>query len=219
MPIALRANTEGFLRTMGRLHLVRVLGTSEDTFWVTFPGADYPVEGMAVDLEFHEERGFYIYHTRVVIGPRKPGDGIVLRRTESLEFRQHRREWRVPVDLKAGLLAANNGRACTAQLLNLGSGGAMLRTPLQFELGDMVQIRLQIRRHRALLLPAQVIRIETDGRFALRFIDVPASDVRDLIHFVWERIRETYPGQLGTLYPRGAMSGKRDVGPSQGRQV
>ena len=56
------------MNTMGQRFLVEILEVEDDTVRLSCPGADYPVTGMIVSLEFHDPAGYNSYRVEVLEG-------------------------------------------------------------------------------------------------------------------------------------------------------
>ena len=67
------------LSVLDRHFMVEILGVEHDTLRVSFPGVDYPVDGMKVDLEFHDNTGFFCYHSNVLQGPQSGATALCSR--------------------------------------------------------------------------------------------------------------------------------------------
>lgn len=196
-----------YLRVMGRLFLVTIQGVADDTVWVTFPGVDYPVKGMGVELEFHDTDGLQSYHTQVVIGREGKGEGIVLRRSPGGCYIKHRQNWRVPTDLPIRLRDVGRMRERMARMINLSSEGTLIETDVVYEVGSSADLVFTLPKQPTCTLTARVIRHENEGqrqrpRFALWFAKVPNDARRALTWFLWKRIQELYPSDVRSLYPR-----------------
>lgn len=211
---ALRVGNECYLRVMGRNFLVEILGLAEDTIWVSFPAGNYPVEGQGVDLEFHDSSGYLCYHTRVAIGPKKKGDGIVLQRAEAATFLEHRRTWRVPVDLKVRIQRVVDRQEGMGRLVNLSAQGALVETRAPLALGHSLSLTIPLPDGPPITVSADVIHTGpwtwlAQPRFGIRFTQVPAGARQRLTRFLWKRIRKHYARELDALYPGRRRSKRR----------
>lgn len=194
-----------FLRIFDQRYFVDILGVSQDTIWVSFHMSDFPLEGMGVDLEFHQGGGFTCYHTRVSIPPKEAGDGVVLQRAEAATFMAYRRSWRVPVDLAMKAREHPDGEVWDGRLVDISAEGALAVSAKALEVGDMMSLSFALPGGRMATMTAQVIhsRVDDEGvvHMGLRFDDVPATTREALTSFLWREIRERYPSELEELYP------------------
>jgi len=202
----LDVGTQCYVRAMGRRFLVTVLGLSEDTLWVSFPPSDYPIAGMGVDVEVHDDQGFSCYHTRVAIGPRGTTDGMVLQRSGGVHYLRHRRSWRVPIKLAVSM-DMEDGRSFRGTLLNLSAEGALIETTAALQVGDGLTVTVALPGVTVHRINARVIREEAPAgparllQVGLWFTDMPAEARRALTVYLWKRMRELYPAELHALYP------------------
>jgi c-di-GMP-binding flagellar brake protein YcgR len=193
------------LSFMGQHFMVDLVEVGEDSIRVTFPGRDYPVAGMPVDLEFHDKGGFNCYRSEVLEGPERTGTGIVLRRPTEPRRTQHRDTCRVPTDLTVQVKDHIHIRRYDADLVNLSAGGALIMTQAPFDFTTTVELALSLPgepRHEML---CSVVHMNeaASGRtgdapknlFGLRFIS-PEPDVsRSITRYIWQRLRELYSDQ------------------------
>ncbi len=203
-----------YLRVMDRRYLSEIRGVAKDTVWVSFPGANYPIEGMGVELEFHAFDGFVRYHTRVAIGPKKKGDGIVLQRTEAATRLKHRRSWRVPVSLPARIQSGDDVSVQRGRILDLSSEGALLQAMAGIGVGSPIAVDFALPGKPRLLVRAMVIHsgeAKKAGQrcYGLRFTEIPPEARDSLTWFLWGKIKRIYSAEIRELYPRRARRKKR----------
>jgi Tfp pilus assembly protein PilZ len=129
---------------MGQFFLVELTEVNESIVRVTFPARDYPVDGMAVSLDFHDADGFNSYTTVVVQGPIQSAGELVLKRPDQFHRTQHRQTARVPTDLAAQVKDQIHVRRYNAALLNVSGGGALIECEAPFEIGSTVEITLSL---------------------------------------------------------------------------
>ncbi len=205
----LQVGRECYLRALGRVLVVEVLGVSGDTVWISCPSADTLDEGMGVELEFHHDEGFVGYHARVAVVARHRANGIVLERCETASFRPERRDWRVPTDFPVWLRRPGTRKKLKGRLLDLTENGASVATSAPFDAGDMLELIFQLPEYAAHQLIAQVVYSDTSAsneinRFGLRFVGVKRRARNAITWYLYDRIRELYPEELRDLYPRSA---------------
>lgn len=203
-----------YLLVMGSRFLSEIRGVAEDTIWVSFPGVDYPIEGMGVELEFHDLDGLVRYHTRVAIGPKEPGDGIVLQRAEAATRLKHRRSWRVPVDLPAQIPAGDDGPVQQARLLDLSGEGALLEAAAGLEIGSAITLSFTLPEQPSHAFNARIIHsgeAEQPGQchYGLLFTEVSHEARESLTWFLWGEIKRTHRAELRELYPRRTTGRKK----------
>ena len=180
--------------------LVKILEVSPDTILVTFPGSDYPVEDMQVQLEFHDSNGYDRYRTRVLRGPRADEEGVILARPQESERMQHRDSCRIPTDLTVQIKDQIHVRKYDAALINLSAGGALIRTDADFAMDTTVEVRISLPGEAPCTLLGQVVHTtsleQKDGLTALygiRFVSVDPEIAQVLSRYVWKRIKEVHP--------------------------
>lgn len=210
----LQVGKQCYLRLLNQTYLVEIIGLAEDTIGVTFPSANFPVEGMGAELEIHDREGFLCFHTRVAIGPKELGDGIVLQRAEAATYLKHRRTWRVPVDFKVKLRRSSDGVRGNGRLVDLSSEGALMETQAAFAQGDDLAMKFRLPGRLSSTVQARIIHWrEAAGpgyaRAGLRFSAVPPDARRALTKFLYARIRVLYRPQLKAMYPKRRSSKRR----------
>jgi c-di-GMP-binding flagellar brake protein YcgR len=187
------------LRVMHRHFWVRVIDIDEDGIQLSFPGSDYPIPGMTVEIELHEEDGYTAYPAEVVKGPGETGDGVVVRCLGDGHFIFHRGSVRVTTDLTAQVRDTVHIRQHSAALLNVSGGGALLRTSAPFELGTMVELNLSFPREPRQLIMGTIVHVsdvpQADNQwlFGVNFNGLDPSSHRMIGRFVYERLQETQP--------------------------
>lgn len=165
---------------------------------VTFPGRDYPIEGMRIGLELHDEEGYYLSQTIVLEGPREKGDGIVLKRPEILQRYQHRATNRVPTDLAAQVRDLEHPRKHTADLLDVCSEGALIQTDAPFEEQALIEMRLSLPGEPPVALTGEIVHCGREGvsfkegfrHFGVQFTEVDDDARASIRRYVHQRLRE-----------------------------
>ncbi len=207
-----------FVRLMGRLHQVEILGVEDKTIWVSFHGKNYPVEGIGVDLEFHRDTGYVSYHTRVLRGASHPGDGLLLERSESIEERHHRQSWRVSTDMVVAVHVEGAPRAFSARMVNLSTGGMAIQTYARLPLHSAVAIQADLPNQPGLHLQGRVVHGKEgtaltrnpNQQYGIKFSGLSKETARALTYYLWGRIRESKPEALKALYPRSKVRRLKD---------
>ena len=203
----LQVGRECFLRVMDQRFYVEILGVAKDTIWVSFSASDYPLEGMGAELEFYDHGGFLCYHTRVAQGPKKKGDGVLLQRAEAASYLKHRRTWRVTCDLAVWIWTQTGGSPESARLVDLSAEGASIETATEYPVGTPLDMSFTLPGKTTEMLGARVIHIEPPGilreaKLGIKFIEVKKEAREALTYYLWAKIREKYPRELQSMYPR-----------------
>ena len=184
-----------------RRFMVKIVDVTDDTIRVTFPGIDYPIEGMLIDLEFHDLTGFSYYQATVIEGPQKMGDGILLEKPSNAKRVRHRDSCRVSTDLEAELKDQAHVKTHTARIKNLSTSGALIETKAYFELDTTLEITLSLPDKSVHDVIVQIVHVndsvESDAdpvhSYGTRFVGYEPGTGRAITRYIW--------GQLKTLYP------------------
>jgi len=199
--IQLRKGMECLLHITGRHFMVKVLDVSGDLVRVSFPGQDYPIEGIGANIEFHDENGFYYMPAEVIQGPMDAAGTVVLRRTPQVRRNTHRRSFRVPTDLTVQLKEQVHIRRYTAALMNLSAGGALVLTEAPFDFNSVLDLMLSLPGEQPSRVTCEVVHIaesvsknNTPVRYlGLRFLDVETETEEAITRYVWQQLRILYP--------------------------
>ncbi len=195
------------LAVLDQTYLVGVLHLKDDSVRVSFPLHDFPLEGMLVDLEFHDDVGFTRYEATVIQPARAVGDGLLLTRPAEAPHHRHRRHWRVPGDFEVELKGHVHPRKYILPVLDLSSGGVMVQTNAPFEVGGAVDIRLLLPNLDKEILPAQVVYTaasEADPgqtRVGVEFVGPDPVIMREISKHIRRRLRELHPLNLAKIPP------------------
>jgi c-di-GMP-binding flagellar brake protein YcgR len=184
---------------MGQRFLVSILNVHADRLRLSFPAADFPIGGMYVDLEFHDEDGYVRYESEVIDGPGDVGDGVTVKRPSNLVFNRHREHWRVPADFKVELKGHVHPRRHLSPVINISAGGLLVRSTAELELGDGVEIELVLPEGGKNLLTGQIVHLnQTQGArdagqlLGIKFIGMDPEIAREIRAYVRHRVRELY---------------------------
>ena len=191
------------LNVMDERFLVQILEVAEHSLRVSFPGQDYPVEGMRVHLEFHDENGFDSFAADVLQGPNDGSNSILLQRPTANRRTRHRRSCRVPTDLTVQVKDQVHVRKYDAEVLNLSGGGALISSEGPFDFSTTLEMTLSIPGEPICTVHAHIIHIAPSGEghqgapkfFGLRFIDVEPAVAQCLHRYIARRLRELYPSE------------------------
>lgn len=196
----LKAGDHCLFHVMNRHFWVHIQAIDDEGIHITFPGSDYPIAGMGVELEVHEEDGFTAYESRVLKGPAEAlGGGVVLNTPDCGHYHQHRGAIRVTTDLTVQLRDQVHVRQYTASLLNLSCGGALVRTDAPLELDTVVELNLSLPQEALNIVLAKVTHLsevpqnDSQRLLGLRFFNLDPSAHRAIGRYVYKRIQETYP--------------------------
>lgn len=190
------------LSVMGQRFMVDVVEVSEESLRVTFPGRDYPVAGMAVDLEFHDPDGFNSYHAQVMVGPDETSGGLVLTRPKEPRRAQHRDCCRVPTDLTVQVKDQVHVRRFDAELINLSAGGGLLSTRAQFDFSSTIEMTVSLPGEATRVILGSVVHVgEAEDNplmgggktiYGVRFIGLDSAAAQSIRRYIRERLRELY---------------------------
>lgn len=190
----------GLLILMGQRFLVTVLNATPDTVRVTFPVQDFPMEGMYVSLEFHDDLGYSTFESEVIASPRDPGDGLQLRRPPEGTRTHHRSAWRVAADFHVEMKGHVHPRRYEAPVINVSGGGLLVRTDAPFAFGDNVELTFDLPGDGRKQTLAQVMHItvaeKSQGGIPLvgfKFVAADPQLTRSVSMYIWRRLRELHP--------------------------
>ena len=210
--IPLETGTRCLLVVMNRRYMVSILQVSLETFRVTFPTVDFPIAGMTVELEVHDEHGYTAYVSEVVETPTVKGDGLLLRAPESTSRSDHRGFWRVSGDdIQVELKSHVHPRRYEVKVLDIGAGGMLISTRAPVEAGENVDLLLRLPGASPETLGAKIVHLpegKGGGRSAvligLRFYNPDPVVIKAVSRYIWQRVKTlrngeiTAPGSGGT---------------------
>jgi Tfp pilus assembly protein PilZ len=201
--VVLLAGTQCMLHVAGRHFLVRVVEVDNDLVRLTFPGRDYPVEGMRGEIQLHDEEGFFYYPVVVVEGPLLKGSGIRVRKLGELKRSRHRETCRVSTDLTVQVKDEAHVRLYNALLLNVSAGGAFVQTDASFDFSTTVELSISLPGELTQTIRCQIVDVlppsesahSSDKRFCMRFLDIDPDAEKCITRYVWEHLHQMYPTQ------------------------
>jgi len=179
--------------------LVAIQKVSDDTLEVSFPVRDFPVEGMHVDLEFHDLEGFTRFESEVLEAPKQAGDYLVLKRPPAYVRNYHRGSWRVPVDFKAQVKGHVHPRRLHVPVVNLSTGGILMLTDSDMAIGDMLEAELPVPALDGEKLTCKVVHraeeAEASGlvQVGCTFVSPDPNSIKAISGYIWDRIKELGP--------------------------
>ena len=202
----LQIGRECYLKAVGRVVVVEILGINKETILVSFPTADSIGEGTGVELVFHDADGFMTYHARVAVGPKNTSSGIMLQRSESPSHMKKRRDWRVPTDFPIWIRNQENTEKYKGVMRDLTAHGASIATDAALEAGDILDMTLKFPDGLPQIIHVQIVYADKTKddeayRFGVRFIDMNKNVRETITWYLYEKIQEIYPDQLRALYP------------------
>jgi len=184
---------------MKQRFLVGIQHVTDDTIEVSFPVRDFPVEGMRVDLEFHDLEGFTRFESEVIQAPKELGDFLVLKRPPAYVRNYHRGSWRVPVDFKAEIKGHVHPRRLHVPVVNLSTGGILILTDSDLAVDDMLEASLPVPElegekltckvaHRAEeALPSGMVQV------GCTFVSPDPAAIKIISGYIWDRIKTLGP--------------------------
>lgn len=196
----LRAGDQCLLTVVDRHFMVDILSVTDDSVHVSFPGADYPPDGMEVELQFHDQDGFLYYKTDVLRGPREPGDGVVLQIPGEAFRSQHRASCRVPVDLPGEIRDQVSVKKQQARVIDLSAGGALIATEASYDIDTSVELSFQMPGEKPIKTLAEVVHTASPDKqprdhalYGLRFISLDPESRQEITTYVWNQMKALNP--------------------------
>jgi hypothetical protein len=188
------------LSLMNEFFLVEILAVEKSSIHVTFPGSDYPIEGIPVEIQFHDKEGFRSYPTVCLEGPSAEREGILLQKPAECRRVQHRNSCRVPTDLTVQVKDQVHVRRFSAALQNLSAGGVLLECEAPFDFHTSVELTLSLPGEPSQTLLCQVLHIGDPADrpsagarlFGMRFVNPEQRTIQCIERYVWRRINELY---------------------------
>ena len=195
--------TQCLVKVTDRLFMVEITEVYDDAMRVTFPGYDYPIEGMILDLDFHDTDGIASYQAKVLEGPKKIGDGILLQKPVESRRMQHRDTARVPVRLDTKMAVKDSSEKHDAVIRNVSTTGAMIESLHLFERGALTDVSFEVPGVEAgeVSLVAEIMFVskpehtEAGDRYTYgtRFEGYAPGSGWAVTQYVWARLKELYP--------------------------
>lgn len=181
-------------------YMVEIAKVDDESFRVTFPTIDYPVDGMQVDIEFHDPAGFYYCRTEVLRGPQKQGDGVVLQKPCQMFRSVHRESCRVATDLPATVRDQVHVTKSDAVIEDLSAGGARVRTDAPLDMDATIELALTLPQAKPLCVLGRVVHVSQDSdetrkpvrRYGLRFIGLERQNAAAIAAYIWQQLQEAY---------------------------
>ncbi len=190
------------ITVIGQRFMVDLLEVGDKTIRVSFPGRDYPIQGMAVELEFHDPNGFNCYESTVLQGPEASNPGIVLEKPIESRRAQHRVSCRVPTDLTVQVKDQTHIRRYDAPLTNLSADGAQIETHAPFDFSTTVEVWLSLPGEPTHETLASVVHISNSTEtaasaedktvYGIRFLNLDPAASQSICRYIWQRLRELY---------------------------
>ena len=186
------------MRVMHQQFWVQIIEVGDDAIRVSFPGADYPVAGMSVEIEFHYEDGYSVYTTEMTHRSKDSSEGIVLRAPDLLRRCMHRTNARIDANVRTSVRDQVHIAKHAGLVLNISRGGALILCKGEFELGATIEMSIELDDDRPQTVLAKVLHITYDEAeqspcYGIRFISLEKDASEAIERFVELRLSEQYP--------------------------
>jgi len=144
---------------------------------------------MRVDLEFHREDGYIECQTYVLRAPKEKGDPAALEMPKRVYWNVHRGSNRIPTDLIVHVREDEHPRRYDADLLNVSTGGALIRTRAPLTVPETIETTLSLPGEQQYTVRGRVVHTDgtgvedprmSDSTFGVQFVDL-AEDVHQAI--------------------------------------
>ena len=120
-----------------------------------------------------------------------------------MDRKQHLHNCRVSTDLTGQIREETHVRKYDAALMNLSGGGALLETDAPVDFNSSIEVTLSVPRDRTRTIKGHVIHVDRpkpprdNGRstVGVRFVNIDAETTKAITDYVWQRLRELYPGE------------------------
>ena len=191
----------------GHSFAVEVVALAEDTVGVRCAMGEAPDSGRVVCVAFPFEEGQYLYFMLVVVGAREGGEGLILQRAGSTSYVQRRKALRVPLDVEVAMRPHGLTSSQTVRAIDLSAEGMLIEASGELSIAETVDLMLPFPGAPGHLLYAKVVREATSNtaperrRYGLWFVEIGQDARRSLILYLWERLRQLYPGEIAALFP------------------
>ncbi len=191
------AGTRGTLNVMGKRFGVEVLDVGDHGIRVSFPFADWPSDGIPVELDLPSDHGYVRYRATVAYEPETAYvAGLVLHDPTPCEPEIGQRgHCRVPTDLTFQVKEVSHPRRFDAYVLNLSVGGALLRSELAARPGHELDISVSLPFHCMESIPARVVYAEPEGdskdsqRLGVQFERVGPDTATSIAEYIDHRLQ------------------------------
>ncbi len=157
--VRISSGSRGKLNVMGKRVGVEVLDVGDHGIRVSYPFADWPAEGISVELDLPSDQGIDRYRATVGYEPETAYiAGLVLREPVRCEPDVVQRDHcRVPTDLTFHVKESPHPRQFDALVMNLSVGGALLRSELAVTPGHELAIDVSLPSRGVESIPARVV--------------------------------------------------------------
>jgi len=179
-----------------RHFLVEILDITDNAIYVSFPVKDFLVSGMSVVLEFHEADGYFECSTKVIQEPKERGDRAVLRWPEQSYWNAHRDSNRVATDLTVHVRDVSHPRRYDADLINVSTGGALVRTRAPLGVPDIIELTLSLPGEPLYYVKGRILHLGRSGCpgdpklriFGIQFVDLPVEAHDSIARYITEAL-------------------------------
>lgn len=184
--------------------LVAIQEVNEDSIRLSYPASQFPVAGMLMEMEFHDELGYARFETELLATPEAVGDGLLVRKPTEHCRTTHRGAWRIPADFNVILKSHVHPRRYELPVINLSAGGMLIQSEAELDLNDTVELKFLLQgTEKPMNMLGQIMHIhqpdnpEDDPLVGIRFINSETEDRKSISRYVWRRMRELYPDNVG----------------------
>jgi hypothetical protein len=190
------AGNRCLLLVLDQRFLVGVLQVTADTIRTSFPLRDFPVEGMYVSLEFHDEQGYTRYDSEVLSPPRKVGDGLLLKRPQDQERNCHRGAWRLEMEIQANVKSHVHPRRKDATIVDISAGGALLSTEAALEIEENFDLTFILPQHEPMTMTSRVVHVpetqKTERALGVKFVSPDPVNVQSISKYIRAQLRHLH---------------------------
>ncbi|MFA6244269.1 MAG: PilZ domain-containing protein [Candidatus Hydrogenedentales bacterium] len=185
------------LRIGAKRFPAEVIDVREQLIRLRCPENGVPTRGSGLTLEFPENGAVAGYFAQVLTAAPGETREVVLLRSPGLDRIDLRSFLRVPSSFTATVESAQSGGPCEAQILNISSGGALLRTPAAVLVGEPVRVTLTAVEQRPIRISGSVVHIgeeppQTEHSIGVRFLGVDTDGHHAISWYVWKRIEQIF---------------------------
>ncbi|MBX7258786.1 MAG: PilZ domain-containing protein [Candidatus Hydrogenedentes bacterium] len=185
------------LRVGGKRIPAEVVDVREQLIRLRCPEDGVPTRGSGLTIEFAENGAVAGYFAQVLTAAPGQAREVVLLRSPGLDRIDLRSFLRVPSSFTATVEGVQTGGPAEAQILNISSGGALLRTPARVQVGEPVRVTLTAVEQRPIHISGSVVHIgdeqpQTEHSIGVRFLGVDTDGRHAISWYVWKRIEQIF---------------------------
>ncbi len=191
------------LRFAGQRIAAEVVDVREQLIRLRCPENGVPARGRGLTVEFKDSIGTAGFFAQVVTTA--PGDlhEVVLMRSPGLDRIELRNHLRVPASLLAAVSGPQSSSAYRAEVVNLSTGGLLLETRANLDVGDTVQLAISAEDKRELHIAGAVVHTYPEQtsdrcRVGIRYLAPDQAFLNSISWYVWRRVEQVFPAYSGT---------------------